>query len=104
MWLYAQPWLPLITITLAAGPSEQFYKDSRREQAETLRLRGRPREYSTIHEELAPASPACSPRPRRPAAATYRAVGPLSDETPKAMRPPCVAMHRGFCFSGLKRP
>ena len=42
MWLYAQPWLPLITITLAAGPSEQFYKDSRREQAETLRLRGRP--------------------------------------------------------------
>ena len=43
MWLYAQAWLPLITITLAAGPSEQFYKDSRREQAGgTLRLRGRP--------------------------------------------------------------
>ena len=37
-------------------------------------------------------------------AATYRAVGPLSDETPKAMRPPAWQLHRGFCFSGLKRP
>ena len=33
-----------------------------------------------------------------------RPVGPLSDETLQSDETPGVAMHRGSCFSGLKRP
>ena len=103
MWLYAQPWLPLITITLAAGPSEQFYKDSRREQAETLRLRGRPR--GSHDPRRAGASFTCLLTAATSACGRYVSSrrtpvrrDTQSDETPG------VAMHRGFCFSGLKRP
>ena len=42
----------------------------------------------SVRRRTTPDRPVGSPRPRRPAAATYRVVGPLSDETPKAMRPP----------------